>query len=160
MSSLWTPYGEHEPRPERPAGDEPTPGAAGPAAGAAQEAGSGEAGPGETGPGEAEAVDPEALREMLGRLAATPVEAIVAQFAVELREIAALHLGLSAERPESLEQARLAVDAMGALVESLGERLGTNAQPLARALADVRLAFVEVSQTRTPSGADGGRDGS
>ena len=60
---------------------------------------------------------------MLTRLAETPVEAIVTQFAVELQEIAVLHLGLASERPESLAQAALAVDAMAGLVDAVGERL-------------------------------------
>ncbi len=82
---------------------------------------------------------------MLTRLAETPVEAIVTQFAVELQEITVLHLGLSAERPESLPQAAIALDAMGALVDALGDRLGPNAEPLRQAVAALRLGYVEVS---------------
>jgi hypothetical protein len=85
------------------------------------------------------------MREMLTRLAETPVEAIVTQFAVELQEITVLHLGLSAERPESLGQAAIALDAMGALVDALGDRLGPNAEPLRQAVAALRLGYVEVS---------------
>jgi hypothetical protein len=85
------------------------------------------------------------MREMLTRLAETPVEAIVTQFAVELQEIAVLHLGLASERPESLGQATMAIDAMGGLVDSLGDRLGPNAEPLRQAVAALRLGFVEVS---------------
>ena len=79
------------------------------------------------------------------RLAETPVEAIVTQFAVELQEIAVLHLGLAAERPESLAQAAIAIDAMGAIVDAVGERFGPNAEPLRQAVAALRLGFVEVS---------------
>ena len=82
---------------------------------------------------------------MLARLAATPVEAIVTQFAVELQEIAVLHLGLASERPESLASAAMAVDAMGGLVDALGDRLGPNAEPLRQAVAALRLGFVEVA---------------
>jgi hypothetical protein len=85
------------------------------------------------------------MREMLTRLAETPVEAIVTQFAVELQEITVLHLGLSAERPESLAQASIALDAMGAMVDALGDRLGPNAEPLRQAVAALRLGYVEVS---------------
>jgi hypothetical protein len=106
-----------------------------------------------------EELDEAQLREMLSRLAATPVEVIVAQFAVELREIAALHLGLAAERAESLEQARLAVDAVGMLVEGLGDRLGPNADPLQRALADLRMAYVQVSGAVGGGGAPASPDG-
>ena len=125
MSSLWTPYGEE---PVAPAGS---------------------GGPPEVGgaPGE---LDEAELREMLSRLAATPVEAIVTQFAVELQEVAVLHLGLAAERPESLGQAAMAIDAMGALVDGLGDRLAPNTDPLRQAVAQLRLAYVDVS-ARPPS---------
>ena len=82
---------------------------------------------------------------MLARLAATPVELIVAQFAVQLQELGVLHLGIAPERPESLGQAALAIDALGALVEGLGERLAPNDEPLRQVLAQLRLAYVEVA---------------
>jgi len=82
---------------------------------------------------------------MLARLAATPVEMIVAQFAVQLQEIAVLHLGLVAERPESLAQAALAIDALAQLVDGLGSRLAPNDTPLSQVLAQLRLAYVEVA---------------
>lgn len=132
MSSLWTPYGE-EPVP--PAGSDlpPSPGGSGGPPG----------GPGDDS-GQPE-LDPEQMREMLARLAATPVEAIVTQFAVELQEIAVLHLGLASERPESLVSAAMALDAMAALVDALGDRLGPNAEPLRQAVAALRLGYVEVA---------------
>jgi hypothetical protein len=85
------------------------------------------------------------MRAMLAQLAATPVEAITTQFAVELQEIALLHLSLAGERPESLGQAALAIDAMGGLVDALGDRLGPNAEPLRQTVAQLRLAYVEVA---------------
>ena len=129
MSSLWTPYGE-EPVP--PVGSVGPAGAVGPP------------------PGPPEELDEAQLREMLSRLAATPVEAIVTQFAVELQEVAVLHLGLAAERPESLGQAAMAIDAMAAIVDGLGDRLAPNTEPLRQAVAQLRLAYVEVS-TQPPS---------
>jgi hypothetical protein len=93
------------------------------------------------------------MREMLARLAATPVEAIVTQFAVELQEIAVLHLGLASERVESLAQAAIAIDAMGAMVDALGDRLEPNAEPLRQTVAQLRLAFVEVSGEVSGTGA-------
>lgn len=136
MSSLWTPYGE-EPVGPGGSGD---PGAGGPPPGAG-----GPGGPGGPGPDLEAELDPEQMQEMLARLAATPVEAIVTQFAVQLQEIAVLHLGLASQRPESLGQAALAIDAMGGLVEALGDRLGPNAVPLRQTIAQLRLAYVEVS---------------
>jgi hypothetical protein len=128
VSSLWTPYGEE---PVEPTGAGAPP--------------SGGPPPGPGGQGGPDEIDPEQMREMLTRLAETPVEAIVTQFAVELQEIAVLHLGLAAERPESLAQAALAIDSMGGLVDSLGDRLGPNADPLRQAVSALRLGFVEVS---------------
>ena len=125
MSSLWTPYGED---PVPPGGTAPPAGGPGGPPG-----GPGPGGPGPDGP-EGEPNE-EQMREMLSRLAATPVEGIVTQFAVELQEIAVLHLGLSSERPESLGQAALAIDAMAALVDGLGDRLAPNHEPLRQAVA-------------------------
>ena len=58
------------------------------------------------------------LREQLAR---TPAEVVVANHAFGLFELAALHLSL---QPPQLDQARLAIDALAALVEGLGGRLG------------------------------------
>jgi hypothetical protein len=95
------------------------------------------------------------MREMLAQLAATPVEAIVTQFAVQLQEITILHLSLAGERPESLPQAALALDAMGGMVDALGDRLGPNADPLRQTVAQLRLAYVEVSGGGAPGAAPG-----
>lgn len=136
MSSLWTPYGEQPVEPDRPGGGGPDP-AGGPG---------GPGGPPD-GPYDElpEDIDPEQMREMLARLAATPVELIVAQFAVQLQELGVLHMSIAGERGESLEQAALAIDALGALVEGLGPRLAPNDEPLRQVLQQLRLAFVEVS---------------
>lgn len=144
MSSLWTPYGEE---PVGPEGGAPPP-IGGPG------------GPDDPEGGPPQDLDPEQMREMLARLAATPVEAIVTQFAVELQEIAVLHLGLAGERPESLASAAMAVDGMGALVEALGDRLGSNAEPLRQAVSALRLGYVEVaSELNEQSGGSAGEGG-
>ena len=140
MSSLWTPYGEQPVEPDRP----DTPGASAPAGP--------DGGPPEGYPGGEEELDPEEMREMLARLAATPVELIVAQFAVQLQELGVLHLGIAQERAESLGQAALAIDALGALVEGLGERLAPNDEPLRQVLSQLRLAYVEVANDPAPEG--------
>jgi len=142
MSSLWTPYGEQPVEPDRP--DQPAaPGAPGdPAGGGGPPAGY----------GPEDELDPEEMREMLARLAATPVELIVAQFAVQLQELGVLHLGIAQERVESLGQAALAIDALGALVEGLGERLAPNDEPLRQVLSQLRLAYVEVANDPAPDG--------
>ena len=82
----------------------------------------------------------EALRE---QLAQTPVADIVAQSAYQFFEVGALHLSVI---PPQLDEAKLAIDALGVLVEGLGERLGPNATTLRDGLANIRMAFVQVTQ--------------
>jgi hypothetical protein len=72
---------------------------------------------------------------------ATPVEVVVANHAYGMFELAAIHLS---ERPPALGQARLAIDALGALVEGLAGRLGDAEPSLVEALAQLRLAFVQI----------------
>jgi hypothetical protein len=95
-----------------------------------------------------EEVDEAALAEELQRvradLAATPVAEIVANHAVGLWQLAVLHLTPEAGEAPRLDEASLAIDAMAGMVESLGDRLGEYAESLRDALAQLRLAFVEV----------------
>ena len=147
MSSLWTPDGEHR---VRPAGANPPapPGAGRPAPpGAPPGAGPG---PGDRVPDELspDELSPDEQAELAGhldelrrQLLDTPAEVVVANHAYGLFELAAIHLS---QRPARLEQARLAVDAMGALVEGLAGRLGDAEASLREALNQIRLAFVEI----------------
>ena len=146
MSSLWTPGGERPvPRPgeeSRSAHD-----------------------PAGTGPGaETQAREPteaeirQQMAELQDRLARTPAEVVVANHAYGLFELAALHLSLD---PPQLDQARLAIDAFGYLVEGLGGRLGEAAEELSTALAQLRLGFVQVQAAHQagaprPGGGPGG----
>ncbi len=144
MSGLWTPGGERPAPPPRPRSDE------GPTAGTGQGAGAGQ-GPG-AGP-DAEAM--AELAELQRQLAEAPIEAVVANHCYGLFELAALHLSLD---PPNLAAARLAIDALGALVEGLTGRLGEPEPQLQEGLAQLRLAFVQVSAARggeTPGGAGG-----
>ena len=72
-------------------------------------------------PSEAEPPDEAELDEVRKQLLDAPVEVVVANHAYGLFELAALHLSA---QPPNLEKARLAVDALGALVEGLSGRLG------------------------------------
>ncbi len=135
MSSIWTPSGEHRPAPEsqpEPAGDAP----------------GGE-------PDEA-AVAAE-LRRVRAELARTPVVDLIANHGVGLWQLAVLHLMPDGDDPPNLEQAALAIDALAALVEGLGERLGRHAEPLRDALAQLRVAYVQVQERADAEGA--ARDG-
>ena len=82
----------------------------------------------------------EALREQLAK---TPVADIIAQSAYQFFEVGALHLSVI---PPQLDEAKLAIDALGLLVDGLGARLGASAATLQEGLTNIRLAFVQVSQ--------------
>jgi hypothetical protein len=133
VSTLWTPGGEHEPADEE---------ATDPAA-------------------EDAVVSPEdeaareQLRQLREQLAATPVSDIIANHAIGLWELALLHLSPDEGSEPDLEQARLAVDGVAALVEGLDDRLGRHQEPLREALAQLRLAFVEISR-RVEAGNEAG----
>ncbi len=79
------------------------------------------------------------------RLAETPAEVVVANHAMGLYELGAIHLSAD---PPNLSGARLAIDAFTALVDTLGDRLGPDAGTLREALQQIRMAFVEI-QGRT-----------
>jgi hypothetical protein len=130
MSTIWTPGGEYVPReepPERPAGPPPV--------GAEDR---------EPSPEELEAAL-EHARAVLH----TPVIEHIGGHAMALFELAALHLEREAAtggaEPPDLAEAALAIDAMGALVEGLGERLEPYRAQLVNALNQLRMAFVELS---------------
>ena len=124
MSSLWTPDGE------RPVG-RPSPPSAGP--------------PPDTFDGADDGMDEEALaaqvEAMRAELANAPVEVVVANHCYGLFELAAVYLS---QQPPLLEQARLAIDALGCLVDGLAGRLGEGESALKEGLTNLRLAFVQI----------------
>ncbi len=133
--SLWTPSGEHPVRDE-PSGGTPTADTARGAGGSreAQAGGDGGDDAGETG-------DAAAFR-LRQELADTPAEVVVANHCYGLFELAAVYLSSS---PPSLHNARLAIDALGSIVDTLGERLGEAHPSLRDALAQIRLAYVQIA---------------
>jgi hypothetical protein len=103
--------------------------------------------------------DEGAVDELRRQLAEAPAEVVVANHCYGLFELAAVYLSQS---PPRFEQAQLAIDALGCLVDGLAERLGEAHGPLRDALAQVRMAFVQLNtaeQQRTAAderGAGGG----
>ncbi len=83
----------------------------------------------------------QAINEARRRLAGIPAEVVVSNHVMGLYELAAIHLG---SEPPSLIEAALAIDAVGCLVEGLGGRLGPDSDTLTAALANMRLAFVQI----------------
>src|SRR5688500_14423504 len=84
----------------------------------------------------------EELAAMQDELAKTPASVVVANHAVGLFQLAAIHLN---QPPPQLEDGRPAIDAMAALVDGLKGRLGEEEEALVEALTQVRMAFVSLS---------------
>jgi hypothetical protein len=104
-------------------------------------------------PEEPTAEEIAALRELQARLAATPVEDVIANHAIGILQLAFVHLGVTTlpddqgRTPEpNLAAAGLAIDAVAALVDGLGTRLGEYEAPLRDALVQAQRLFVEVAE--------------
>lgn len=82
-----------------------------------------------------------AMADVRQRLAEVPAEVVVTNHVMGLYELAAIHLSSA---PPDLAAASLAIDAVGCLVDGLGDRLGAEAGTIRDALANIRLAFVSV----------------
>jgi len=82
-----------------------------------------------------------ALEQELAAVRNTPAAYVVANHAIQLFELARIHL--TAE-PPNLVDAQLAIDAMAAIVEGLEGRLGEDASTLTDGLTQLRLAFVQI----------------
>jgi hypothetical protein len=140
MSSLWTPSGEHRV-------DKDSDASGNPASPSAPEDSLDD-----------ESLDAEAQVEALReRLAETPAETVLANHCYGLFELGAIYLSAD---PPLLNEAKLAIDAFGLLVDGLGTRLGEAAGPLRDALAQIRLGFVQVEAAhRAAPAADGDQAG-
>jgi hypothetical protein len=131
MSTIWTPGGEYVPREEPP--EQPTAPPSAPT-GAGRE------------PTEQEV---QAALAEARRVLHTPVIEHIGGHAMAMFELAALHLEREAatggeEKPD-LAETVLAIDAMAALVEGLGEKLEPYRAQLEGALNQLRMAFVQLS---------------
>jgi hypothetical protein len=78
---------------------------------------------------------------MRAELADSPVEVVVANHCYGLFELAAVYLS---QQPPLLGQARLAIDALGALMTGLDGRLGEAEDQLKDGLSQLRLAYVQI----------------
>jgi hypothetical protein len=127
VSSIWTPSGEHHPEPDPGGGVPPE--------------------------GEAVELTQEQYEDLLrarAELAAIPVADIIANHAIGLQQLAVIHLlpdpdAEGTPQEPRLAEAGLAIDALGALVDALGDRLAPHHEALREAVAQLRLAFVELS---------------
>jgi hypothetical protein len=141
VSSLWTPGGEHRIGAQQDTDDRQAD--QGPV-GVAEDRGAAGAG---------EPMDEAALRaqidEARARVAEVPAEVVVVNHAMGLYELAAIHLSAS---PPDLPAAALAIDAFACLIEGLGDRLGSDVATLRDALAQIRMAFVQIKQAAGDAG--------
>lgn len=117
MSGLWTPGGG-APRPAEPP-RQPDP-------------------PPQPDPAELEA----ALEQELAAIRNTPAAIIIGNHAIQLFELARIHLTAD---PPNFVDAQLTIDAMAGIVEGLAGRLGDDERTLADGLAQIRLAYVQLN---------------
>ena len=73
------------------------------------------------------------------RLAQVPAATVVANHAMGLYELGAIHLS---QDPPNFSEATIAIDAMAALIDRLPGRLGDDEATLRESLAQLRMAFV------------------
>ena len=161
MSTLWTPGGEV------PVGDRPSD--TGPAS---------PAGASDTSAADAAAAAPEdfdldslspeereqaeqyiqELAESRERLRSVPASVVVANHAMGLYELAALHL---ANQPPNFSEATVAIDALGALLDGMQGRLGEPEATLREGLSQIRMAFVQLkNRDQDPAEEESGDPGS
>lgn len=79
------------------------------------------------------------MRAMAQQIAETPSRDWVLNTAVTLANVAGTKLDLGA-----VADAQLAIDALGALVDTLGPRLGEAEAPLRQTLAQLRMAYAQM----------------
>lgn len=130
--SLWTPGGNNG----GGIGDRPDPSASG----AATAPGFGQPKLSAEQEAEAHQIASE-MQEVRDQLSQVPAAVVVANHAMGCYELAAIHLS---HQPPRLSEAQLAVDAFGALLGAVEGRLGPDEATLNDALAQIRLAFVQV----------------
>ena len=84
------------------------------------------------------AAEMQAVREQLSQV---PAAVVIANHAMGCYELAAIHLS---NQPPRLAEAQLAIDAFSALLGAISGRLGEDEATLQDALAQIRLAFVQI----------------
>jgi len=140
--SLWTPDGEHEVPRDAPGASQP----------AAQQQSAEPETAGIPGAPSLDDLSPEELAqaeamaaelaEARARLAETPASMVVANHAMGLYELAAIHLS---DDPPRLSEAKVAIDAMAAIVDALPGRLGEHEETLRAARSQIQMVFVELN---------------
>ena len=93
------------------------------------------------------------VEQMRRQLLAAPASDVIGQHLMAFYELAALHLGEDVPR---LDDARLAIDAIEAVLAGLEGRLGEAGPAIAAALPQLKMAFVEAADRSSTPGPDQG----
>lgn len=133
MSSIWTPGGEVPIEKDKGTKSTPPPKSSGMPPG-------GTVDPDDLSPEQRAQMEAE-FAAMQQELVNTPASVVIANHAIGLFQLAALHLSV---QPPNLDQGKLAIDALGALVEGLAGRLEEHEASLVEALTQLRMAYVQV----------------
>ncbi len=86
------------------------------------------------------------MADARARLLETPAAVVIANHAMGLYELGAIHLTAD---PPQLTEASVAIDALAAIVDSVGDRLGEPLPTLKQALSQLRAAYVQVHSAAT-----------
>ena len=81
------------------------------------------------------------MDEVRRQLASVPAAVVVANHAMGLYELAAIHLS---SQPPAFGEAQVAIDGMSAIIDALQGRLGENEPTLRDALSQLRMAYVQL----------------
>jgi hypothetical protein len=134
--SLWTPGGEHPVDRGGAAGGAGRPSPMAPDLSPEQEA-------------EAQQIAAE-MQQVRDQLSQVPAAVVIANHAMGCYELAAIHLS---NEPPRLDDAQLAIDAFAAILGAIEGRLGPDEATLQDALAQLRLAFVQVKAVQDAEAA-------
>ncbi|MGA1638595.1 MAG: hypothetical protein ACO38L_06755 [Ilumatobacteraceae bacterium] len=83
----------------------------------------------------------DALEAARQRIAEAPAQVVVVNHLMGFYELAAIHLS---SVPPKLDDASLAIDALAALVEKLGDRLGDDISTMRDALSNIQMVYVQM----------------
>ena len=93
------------------------------------------------------------MAEVARQVSEANIEDVIANHCYGLFELAAIHLS---SNPPQLQKASVAIDAMGLLVDGLGDRLGEHVESLNDGLTQLRMAFVRISSAAAAAPAGDG----
>ena len=91
------------------------------------------------------------MADVQRQILSAPAAQFVTNHVVGFYELAAIHLG---QPQPDLEEARLAIDAMAAVLDATEDRLGEDGRALRDALSQLQMVFVQVTAEVRSAGAD------